>query len=243
MSKTTAAILIALSLGIYFTFTMPQREALAELSNKHREYRNVLGNASSITELRDNLLAGFQTLSATEKDRLEKILPKEQDAVGLSRDLDTIAAQYGIAIKTVAVENNSDPESRLIVLPEAEQPFERTVFSFSFISNYPNFVKFLGDLERNLRVMDVKSMAFRTGETGLYEHQITIETYNLRGLESPAGASFGADLLQIRDKLSEANLNKEIFAEPNYRRLTDFSLPIPDQPIGRKNPFDAIGRE
>lgn len=243
MSRTTSLILVVLALAIYFTFTMPQKGALETLANTQREYKNVLENVSRIEQIRDNLLTSFESISAVEKDRLEKILPKEQDAVGFSRDLDTIASQYGISIKTVAVENNADPESRLLVLPEGQRPYEKTVFSFSFISNYPNFIKLLNDLERNLRVMDVRTVAFKTGETGLYEHQLTVETYNLTRASASAKAGFGADLLEISDKLSSANLNKEVFSNQSYQKLTDFSTGIPSQPIGRKNPFDPIGRE
>ena len=243
MSKTASLILIALSLGIYFTFTMPQKSSLKDLSAKAAEYRNVLENVSRIMETRDNLLTILETIPKADKDRLAKVLPSTADAVGFSRDLDAIASQYGITVRSVALESGIDSESRLIVLPEARKPYDKTIFSISFISNYPNFIKFLSDLERNLRVMDVKSVAFKTSETGLYEHQVAIETYNLRKFSPQAATAVGADLLEISNKLSQASLDKEIFGNSSFRNLSDFSSAIPLQPIGRANPFDPIGRE
>ncbi len=53
----------------------------------------------------------------------------------------------------------------------------------------------------------------------------------------------GSDLIQISEELSGASFNQELFSEPAYRFLTDFSTPIPAQVVGRTNPFDIIGRD
>ena len=36
------------------------------------------------------------------------------------------------------------------------------------------------DLEKSLRIMNVKSISFKASDNGLYEHQITLETYWLK---------------------------------------------------------------
>lgn len=55
-------------------------------------------------------------------------------------------------------------------------------------------------------------------------------------------APIGEDLLKISAELSQAALNQEILSEPRYMYLIDFSTVIPDQPRGRKNPFDVLGQ-
>lgn len=180
MSKTSAIILILLSLGIFYTFTSPQYGAAKQLSLQAAEYNNVLDNVSRIQEARANLTSSFEAIPAAEKERLAKALPDNADAVGLARDLDTIASQYGIAIKSLTVETLPDPNSANIVLPDHAAAYEKATVSFSFISNYANFLKFLKDIEKSLRIMDVKSIMFQVGLNGLYEHQIVIETYWLK---------------------------------------------------------------
>ncbi len=98
----------------------------------------------------------------------------------IARDLDTIASRYGISIKSVQIEDKSSVDARSIVVPDSALPYEKAFVSFSFISNYANFSKFLADLEKSLRLMDVKSVAFQTGQTGLYEHKIIVQTYWLK---------------------------------------------------------------
>lgn len=57
------------------------------------------------------------------------------------------------------------------------------------------------------------------------------------------GPSVGADLIELSDKLSKVTLNPQVFNGPTFKSLRDFTLPIPPQPLGRKNPFDVIGRD
>jgi hypothetical protein len=55
--------------------------------------------------------------------------------------------------------------------------------------------------------------------------------------------SVGSDLLKLSEALSKAHLDQDLFSVPGYIYLTDFTAPIPEQSIGRVNPFDTIGRD
>ena len=52
----------------------------------------------------------------------------------------------------------------------------------------------------------------------------------------------GADIVDLSNSLKIVTLDPEIFSSPLYKRLVDFSIEIPRQDIGRRNPFDQIGR-
>ena len=180
MTKPTAIILLILSLGIFYTITSPQYESVKGLSALSQEYKGVLDNISRIMETRDSLLASYEAIPKAEIEKLSKVLPDGIDTVSLAKDLDSIASQYGISINKVEVESKDTQNSDLIVLPEYEAPYETNSVSFSFISNYDNFLKLLRDIEMNLRIMDIKSATFEVGEGSLYEHSITVDTYWLR---------------------------------------------------------------
>jgi hypothetical protein len=68
------------------------------------------------------------------------------------------------------------------------------------------------------------------------ENQVIVEE------GSEAAQAIGADLLALSDELRQVNLGTELFTTKLYLALTDFSNPIPPQPIGRANPFDLLGR-
>jgi hypothetical protein len=180
MKNPTNLILIVLSLGLFYTFTSPQYQDMKALQTSANEYRDVIANVSHIAETRDALLVNYEQMPRAELGRLSKILPDNVDTVRLALDLDTIAARYGISIKDVRIETKTDPNAALAVLPDHALPYEKVPVTFTFISNYPNFMKMLGDLEKSLRIMDVKSASFKVSETGLYEHKLTVDTYWLK---------------------------------------------------------------
>lgn len=53
----------------------------------------------------------------------------------------------------------------------------------------------------------------------------------------------GGDLVKLSDKLQTASLSTELLGMPIYQYLTDFSEPVPEQSLGRPNPFEIIGRD
>lgn len=61
-------------------------------------------------------------------------------------------------------------------------------------------------------------------------------------VETDGGPRVGTDLIEMTMELANARLDQSLFTEPNYLYLIDFSTIVPPQPLGRTNPFDAIGR-
>lgn len=72
--------------------------------------------------------------------------------------------------------------------------------------------------------------------TFIKENQVIVEEGN------EVAQAIGADLLALSEELRQVSLETELFTTKLYMALTDFSNPIPPQPIGRTNPFDLLGR-
>jgi hypothetical protein len=60
--------------------------------------------------------------------------------------------------------------------------------------------------------------------------------------ENDSALTVGKELLKLSQDLSKAELSQALFSLPSYVYLTDFSAPVPQEPLGRVNPFDTIGR-
>ena len=226
---------------------MPQYALMKIQYALSSDYRNILDNASVIAGLRDNLLTSYETLPTQELDRISKVLPDDVNTVELALGLDNIASRYGIAVKSVGVNTGESQDAALIVLPEYQKPYDKVTVSLGFVSTYSNFMSLLKDLEKNLRIMDVKSVAFQSTESRLYEYLISFDTYWLKDPATlpvaGASSSVGADLLALLDKLDGAVLDTTLFTSPSYLLLEDFSTTIPTETTGRSNPFDLIGRD
>lgn len=180
MKNNTAIILLLLSVGLFYTFTNVQYQYVRELQTLSNEYQSVLKNVSAIVSLRDNLVVTYSAIPKIETERMGKVLPDNIDIVRLALDLDSMASRYGISIKSIQTSVGVSRDASLIVLPEYANNYEVATVSFSFISTYENFKGFLADIEKSLRIMDVKSISFQISDSGFYEYRVSIETYWLK---------------------------------------------------------------
>jgi len=180
MKSNTAIVLLLLSVGLFYTFTNAQYQDVKKLHTLANEYQNVLENISAIIELREQLLVKYNNLSQAEIGRINKVLPDNVDTVRLALDLDGMASSYGIAIKNIQTSPGSGTDPNLIVLQDSAKVYDSSTLSFSFISNYTNFLNLLSDIETNLRIMDVKSITFLATDSGLYDYNVSVETYWLK---------------------------------------------------------------
>ena len=53
----------------------------------------------------------------------------------------------------------------------------------------------------------------------------------------------GNELLKLHQQLKVVTLDQAILSLPSYILLADFTIEIPEQPVGRINPFNLIGRD
>lgn len=180
MKNSTVIILLLLSVGLFYTFTNVQYREAKVLHNVASDYQNVLRNATAIAALRDQLLISYEAFPKAELDRINKVLPDNLDTVRLALDLDTVASRQGVAIKSIRVSVGSSKTDGVVVLPEYASLYDKATISFSFVSTYESFMRLLADLERNLRIMDVKSVSFQASESDLYDYQVSMETYWLK---------------------------------------------------------------
>ncbi|MBI2673951.1 MAG: hypothetical protein HYX23_01570 [Candidatus Zambryskibacteria bacterium] len=180
MKNNTAIILLLLSIGLFYTFTNGQYQEVQRLYALSSEYKGILQNIAAIVELRDRLRITYAALPVAEIERVNKVLPDHIDTVRLALDLDSMASRYGISIDSIKVEVGAAEGADLAVLPEYAEVYDKATVSLSFVSSYANFRRLLADVEKSLRIMDIKSVSFKSNESGLYEYEMSVETYWLK---------------------------------------------------------------
>jgi len=180
MKNKSPIILLLLSVALFYTFTNVEYKKVTGLQAQANDYKDILSNVSDIVRFRDSLLLAYEEFPEEDITRINRVLPDNVDAVRLALELDSMASKYGISIQDINVEQEEEDFSDLI-LPENSLPYQKVTVSFSFISSYDNLKRFLSDMERNLRIMEIKSLSFDVKEDAtLYEHELAIETYWLK---------------------------------------------------------------
>lgn len=59
----------------------------------------------------------------------------------------------------------------------------------------------------------------------------------------PLQAQAADALIKMSKDLESVDFKQDLFSSSGYRLLTDFSTAIPSEPVGRTNPFAAIGQD
>lgn len=182
-------LLIAIAVVFSITYIVPEYKEISKLKQQVSEYDNALDNAKSLEQKRDEILASYNSISKTNKERLEKILPDiDEDvatsgAVALILEVDKIASDNGLKITDI---NFSEPEKTTI--PNGED-YTTSVLGFKTEASYNTFLAFLKDIESNLRLADVKRVAFSAPtptrdkpvvNTGVLEYSFELQTYWLK---------------------------------------------------------------
>jgi Tfp pilus assembly protein PilO len=180
MKNSTAFILILISVGLLYTFILPQYDKVNTQRAEQAQYQNILQNVSELQAKRDELLVKYQNIPKANIDAITKILPDNVDTVSLAMNLDTIASHYGLSIKSIQTSKDDQNNSSTIVQGAPTTLYGSVAFNFSVVSNYANFRKFMKDIEQSLRITDVQSVSFQSNANGLYEYQVSIKTYWLK---------------------------------------------------------------
>jgi Tfp pilus assembly protein PilO len=192
--NTTAVILIILAIGIYFTVTksiIVQAKAVKKVND---QYTSAIKNAEQLIKVREQVLKSYNSITAEDRERLEKMLPGTVDNIRLVIDLTNIGTKHGMNLKNVqatAAKSSAPttPATQVTNVPRAARPPEGTIptptldsvtVSFSVTAPYLEFISFLQDIESNLRIMDISKLSVTATETGQYDFQVELKTYWLR---------------------------------------------------------------
>ena len=180
MRNNTAITLIILSLGLFYTFSNAQYKEVKHLTSLKGDYQDALQKVADIVAVRRTLLADYDTVPKEYIESLNKVLPDNVNNVRMALDLDATAGRYGISIQNIQVVADLGSGVSEVALSESNEPYEKVTVAIAFVAKHESFMSFLADLEKNLRVMDIKAVTFRTGVSDLYEYQVSVDTYWLK---------------------------------------------------------------
>jgi Tfp pilus assembly protein PilO len=183
----TALILIVLAIGVYFTYTSGQITVLKSIQAENDQYLSAINSAEKLIKLRDSVLNQYNSISDVDKARLDKLVPDNIDNVRLIIDISGIAGRHGLTaagITTSADTNNavkvSIPTQSTSNSVAGNGSLSTVTVTFNVTTTYANFITFLQDLERSLRILDVNSITLSTSANGVYTYGVTLNTYWLK---------------------------------------------------------------
>ena len=188
-------ILIGIATAGFFMLVNPLYKEIKLLRAEAVSYDEALTNSKALESQRDALTQKYNSISPENLNKLHKLLPDNVDNIRLILEIEKIASPYGMVLKDVKYDTVSKD-------PAAENPKGNTAKSsnnnygswnleFSTQGSYSNFLNFVKDLEKNLRILDIASVDFSSSATigttktnipsDSYKYTFKIKTYWLKG--------------------------------------------------------------
>lgn len=179
MRTILSIIMIIASVAGFIVYIAPQYNDIQALRAEQKEYDGALANAKVLQGEREKLLTRFNEFSPEDVENLEKLLPDNIDNVKLIIELDSLAAQYGMALQDVNVAETQAQGDQVLV--EESLPYGIVDLEFSVSGPYASFVSFIENIETSLRLIDIYDISFQTPTTTTnYQYRVKIRTYWLK---------------------------------------------------------------
>lgn len=171
-------IILLASGGIFFTLIGPLNEEVEATRTQSALLEDALNNTRRIQSIRDDLLDRFNAISVENIDKVEKLLPDNVDNVRLILEVDKVASRYGMLIRDISI-TSPEEESEDILGPN-EEVYGSIDVQFSISGSYNAFRRFIVDLEKSLRIVDIRQLSFSVAEEGFVSYSLGVRTYWLR---------------------------------------------------------------
>lgn len=189
-------ILIGISVAVFMVFTNPIYTDISSLRVESTAYNEALGNSKTLENERDKLTAKYNAINPNNLAKLQKLLPENIDNIRLILEIEQIALPYGMVLRDVKY--NTTAEAAAIPTPgtvqgggvaaQVNKDYGVWDLGFSTVGTYNNFLNFTKDLENNLRIVDVSSIAFSSNIANAqsatapetYKYDFRIKTYWLK---------------------------------------------------------------
>ena len=183
-------ILIGAAIGLFLLFTDPVYDEVKALQVQEKSFDEALTNSKKLQAVRGELIKKFNSFSPQDIQKLQKLLPNSADNIDLIIQIQRIALQYGMPLFNIKFDVKEEPAPEFTREGEVAAARDYNTFDleFSVTGAYEDFISFLKDLEKNLRIADVTFASFATTETGrrgqgpsgVYNYDLEIKTYWLK---------------------------------------------------------------
>lgn len=175
-----AYLIITLSIG--YAFVYPSYQDLNQLLDQKQKQTDSLEMMKNIENRKNELLTEFNKIPEVDKKSIDTVLPNSFNFVKLISQIDVIAAGHGISIDKITSKEIDSAVGTSIDDAKPQKPYQSAIIGFSFVTSYDSFRNFVDNLEKSLRILDIRTVKLESKKDGLYSYTVEFETYWLKQL-------------------------------------------------------------
>lgn len=197
-------ILLA-SVGVFFGFTKNEYQSVQDRKAEVAEYDKAVENSTTLLKKREELLELKNKFQKEDINRLNILMPDDVNSTKLILEIEHLATSiHNLAFedpkydpnKKIATAGTKDAGAPAIadgaVAKDAKQPVTKMQelenqrdygsfeLEFTLIGTYSDFIDFLGDLEKSLRIVDIQQLQIVPKEGNNLKYILKVQTYWLK---------------------------------------------------------------
>lgn len=192
--------IIVLSLGFGFLYVKPQYDTTVSRRADLVTLDETLKSTSQIQSLITQTENTLDTIDPAALQRFSVFLPTTADSILLANNIQHIGQTHGIVLDKIKTSDQLKSQGATgakaaasdVIAAASAKKYATIKTEFSFTTTDDSFRAFLGDLEKNLGLMNVTSLSFTPAPDGVgslkvkgsatpeYLYTIAIETYSLK---------------------------------------------------------------
>lgn len=177
-----------LSGGIFFGYIDTTYTKIKDLQQEKTLYNDALDNATRASETFATLQGKYNSIPQSEVEQIKRFLPDNIDNIRLVIDINNIALRHGMAIKGVKVDSSAPagskntPAAGSLGVAVDEGGIGTVGVGFSVTGTYDNFLSFLKDLEKSMRLVDITAISVTAPTPGktTSDYGVSVKTYWLK---------------------------------------------------------------
>lgn len=186
-----------ISIAVFIFGLNPFYKDVSKFKEDIASYNTALDDSTNLQKIQENLISSYNQISKLEKERLDNFLPDSVNNIQFILELERIAGLHNMPIKNVKFETlrkqKDSVDQNIIVSQDPKDNLPYGIFPLEFTTEgtYDNFTLFIKDLEKNLRLVDIKSISFNVpdketikdvegADPNIYRYTLKVETYWLK---------------------------------------------------------------
>lgn len=168
--------LLIVAFVVFWFWTKPAWIETQKLREEQKTFIVFLNKIKEDRILRDDLLSIYNSIPASELERLNKMVPKEIDKEKILVQFEDLALKNGVMLKNIDIvqqkkeDGSQKPSGQLSFANEA-------MLNLDIGASYENFLNFLRDVEKSLRLIDLEEITLQTGKENFYNFKLKAKTY------------------------------------------------------------------
>ncbi|OGZ96737.1 MAG: hypothetical protein A3J10_03630 [Candidatus Sungbacteria bacterium RIFCSPLOWO2_02_FULL_54_10] len=190
-----AVILFAATLLLSVFYLRPEWDRFQTLRTDVAELEQISSEFDELIANRDKLLSLINSISKENLGRVDRMLPQGPHASDFLVSMEALTIQNSVALRRIDLvspegdKSDAQPQrtgagqgtprpAGAVSSPRPVKEVQSLPFNLQVAGSYASFKKFLADMERNLRLIDVENISFSaSGKGEISDFTLKAKTY------------------------------------------------------------------